>query len=44
MTKARRLDSAVAHPRRPATPWETIMESVANAIRREPWSKGKIVG
>ena len=28
----------------PSTRWETIMESNASAIHREPWNKGKIVG
>ena len=35
--------SAVAHLGCPSTRWETIMGSVANAIHREPWNKGKIV-
>ena len=26
------------------TRWETIMEHNANALHREPWNKGKIVG
>ena len=33
-----------AHCGTPSTQWETIMESVASAIHREPWNKGKIVG
>jgi len=28
----------------PSTRWETIMGSVTNAVHREPWNKGKIVG
>jgi len=28
----------------PLTQWETIMESVAAVVHREPWNKGKIVG
>jgi hypothetical protein len=35
---------APAHLVRPSTRWETIMGSAANAIHREPWNKGKIVG
>jgi len=33
-----------AHFRGPSTRWVTIMRTAANAIRREPWNKGKIVG
>jgi integrase len=33
-----------AHLGGPSTRWETIMGSVANAVHREPWNKGKIVG
>jgi integrase len=40
--KARTLRPA--HLVEPLTRWETIMGSVANAVHREPWNKGKIVG
>ena len=36
--------TAVAHLGCPSTRWETIMGSEANAIHREPWNKGKIIG
>jgi hypothetical protein len=39
-----RLDGLVAHCLRPSTRWETIMGASGNAVRREPWNRGKIVG
>lgn len=33
-----------AHRLRPSTRLETVMESNASAVHREPWNKGKIVG
>ena len=38
------LEIEPAHLRGPSTRWETIMGSIANAVHREPWNKGKIVG
>src|SRR5690606_5808786 len=38
------LGGAGAHPVKPSTRWETIMGTAGNAVHREPWNKGKIVG
>lgn len=37
-------DRLQVHAEKPSTRWETIMETVANGVHREPWNKGKIVG
>jgi len=44
LTHGKRFDLAEAHLYRPSTRWESIMGSNANAVYREPWNKGKIVG
>jgi hypothetical protein len=38
------LEIERAHLGGPSTRWGTIMGSSANAVHREPWNKGKIVG
>ena len=38
------MDIAEAHPCWPSTRWQTIMDTRANTVHREPWNKGKIVG
>jgi hypothetical protein len=43
LTHGKRLDLAEVHLCGPSTRWE-IMGSNANAVYREPWNKGKIVG
>jgi hypothetical protein len=43
LTQGTGLESSVVLLGRPSTRWETIMGSVANAVHREPWNKGKIV-
>jgi integrase len=42
LTHGKRLDFAEVHLWRPSTRWKSIIN--ANAIHREPWNKGKIVG
>jgi hypothetical protein len=44
LTEGNGFDIDEAHLGRPSTRWETIMGTAANASRREPWNKGKIVG
>ena len=44
LTQGKGFERSAAQLGRPSTRWETIMGSVANAVHREPWNKGKIVG
>jgi hypothetical protein len=44
LTHGKCIDFSWVHLRWPSTWWESIMGSVANAVHREPWNKGKLVG
>jgi hypothetical protein len=44
LTQGKDPDRLSSHLVWPSTRWETIMGSVANAVHRGPWNKGKIVG
>jgi integrase len=44
LTRGKHIERSKVHLHWPSTWWESIMGSNANAIHREPWNKGKIVG